>query len=36
MFQKGSEKGLLTPESCVVAMIDLQPKMLFGVGTHDQ
>ncbi|MBX3360780.1 MAG: hydrolase [Phycisphaeraceae bacterium] len=27
-----SEKGLLTPDNCVVAMIDLQPQMLFGVG----
>lgn len=27
-----SEKGLLTPDNCVVAMIDLQPQMLFGVS----
>lgn len=27
-----SEKGLLTPDNCVLAMIDLQPQMLFGVG----
>ena len=27
-----SEKGLLTPDNCVVAIIDLQPQMLFGVG----
>ncbi len=29
---KLSEKGLLTPDNCVVALIDLQPQMLFGVG----
>ena len=28
---KLSEKGLLTPDNCTVALIDLQPKMLFGV-----
>lgn len=33
---KLSEKGLLTPENCVVAMIDLQPQMLFGVASHDR
>ena len=33
---KLSEKGLLTPENCVVAMIDLQPQMLFGVGNFDR
>jgi hypothetical protein len=26
-----SEKGLLTHSNCVVALIDLQPQMLFGV-----
>ena len=26
---KLSEKGLLTPNNCVVALIDLQPQMLF-------
>ena len=31
-----SEKGLLTPDNCVVAMIDLQPQMLFGVGNFDR
>lgn len=31
-----SEKGLLTPDNCVVAMIDLQPQMLFGVASHDR
>ena len=31
-----SEKGLLTPENCVVAMIDLQPQMLFGVASLDR
>src|ERR1700758_4952661 len=33
---KRSEKGLLTPDNCVVALIDLQPQMLFGVGSHDR
>lgn len=34
---KLSEKSLLTPDNCVVAMIDLQPQMLFGVnGTFDR
>ena len=33
---KLSEKGLLTPENCLVAMIDLQPQMLFGVASHDR
>lgn len=33
---KLSEKGLLTPDNCVVAMIDLQPQMLFGVGQGDR
>jgi nicotinamidase-related amidase len=27
-----SEKGLLTPDNCVVTLIDLQPQMLFGVN----
>jgi len=31
-----SEKGLLTPDNCVVTMIDLQPQMLFGVGDADR
>jgi nicotinamidase-related amidase len=31
-----SEKGLLTPDNCVVAMIDLQPQMLFGVTNFDR
>src|SRR5438132_7244099 len=31
-----SEKGLLTPDNCVVAVIDLQPQMLFGVGNFDR
>ena len=30
---KLSEKGLLTPDNCVIAFIDLQPQMLFGVTT---
>tara|TARA_R110000744_G_scaffold112179_2_gene210421 strand:+ start:16960 stop:17658 length:699 start_codon:yes stop_codon:yes gene_type:complete len=33
---KLSEKGLLTPDNCVVAMIDLQPQMLFGVAHADR
>ncbi len=33
---KLSEKGLLTPDNCVVAVIDLQPQMLFGVASHDR
>jgi nicotinamidase-related amidase len=31
-----SEKGLLTPDNCVVAIIDLQPQMLFGVANADR
>jgi len=33
---KCSEKGLLTPDNCVVTIIDLQPQMLFGVGNFDR
>lgn len=33
---KLSEKGLLTPDNSVVAFIDLQPQMLFGVASHDR
>jgi len=33
---KLSEKGLLTPDNCVVALIDHQPQMLFGVGNFDR
>jgi nicotinamidase-related amidase len=33
---KLSEKGLLTPDNCVVALIDFQPQMLFGVGNFDR
>jgi nicotinamidase-related amidase len=33
---KRSEKGLLTPDNCVVAIIDLQPQMLFGVANLDR
>src|ERR1700716_3698414 len=29
---KRSEKGLLTPDNCVVTLIDLQPQMLLGVS----
>ena len=31
-----SEKGLLTPTNCAVALIDLQPQMLFGVSNFDR
>lgn len=31
-----SEKGLLTPANCLVALIDLQPQMLFGVANFDR
>ena len=34
--RKLSEKGLLTPDNCVVAIIDLQPQMLFGVSNFDR
>jgi nicotinamidase-related amidase len=33
---KRSEKGLLTPDNCVVTQIDLQPQMLFGVASFDR
>jgi len=33
---KRSEKGLLTPDNCVVTFIDLQPQMLFGVSNFDR
>ena len=31
-----SEKGLLTPDNCVVAFIDHQPQMLFGTSNFDR
>jgi nicotinamidase-related amidase len=31
-----SEKGLLTPDNCVVTLIDLQPQMLFGVANFER
>lgn len=31
-----SEKGLLTPDNCVVAILDLQPQMLFAVNETDR
>jgi nicotinamidase-related amidase len=34
--KKRSEKGLLTPDNCVVTLIDLQPQMLFGVANFDR
>ena len=33
---KLSEKGLLTPDNCVVTFIDHQPQMLFGVANFDR
>jgi nicotinamidase-related amidase len=33
---KRSEKGLLTPDNCVVTLIDFQPQMLFGVANFDR
>jgi nicotinamidase-related amidase len=33
---KRSERGLLTPDNCVVTLIDFQPQMLFGVGNFDR
>jgi len=33
---KRSEKGLLTPDNCVVALIDHQPQMLFGITSIDR
>ena len=33
---KLSENGLLTPDNCVVALIDHQPQMLFGVSNFDR
>src|ERR1700746_1999427 len=33
---KRSEKGLLTPDNCLVALIDHQPQMLFGVSNFDR
>src|SRR5207253_3716250 len=33
---KRSEKELLTPDNCVVTLIDLQPQMLFGVSNFDR
>lgn len=31
-----SEKGLLTPDNCVVTLIDHQPQMLFGITSIDR
>ena len=33
---KRSEKGLLTPDNCVIAFIDHQPQMLFGTSNFDR
>src|SRR3954449_2415199 len=35
-LKKRSEKGLLTPDNCVLTLIDLQPQMLFGVANFDR
>src|SRR6202021_1029252 len=34
--RKLSEKGLLTPDNCVVALIDHQGEMLFGTSNFDR
>ena len=34
--KKRTEKGLLTPDNCVVAFIDHQPQMLFGTSNFDR
>jgi nicotinamidase-related amidase len=34
--RKLSEKGLRTPDNCVVTLIDHQPQMLFGVANFDR
>lgn len=33
---KLNEEGLLTPDNCMIAFIDLQPEMLFGVSNFDR
>ena len=33
---KRSEKGLLTPDNCVIALIDHQAQMMFGVAGFDR
>ena len=33
---KRSEKGLLTPDNCLLTIIDLQGQMLFGVANFDR
>src|ERR1051325_2646030 len=33
---KRSEKGLLTPDNCVITLIDHQPQMMFGVAGVDR
>jgi hypothetical protein len=35
-LQPRSEKGLLTPDNCVITLIDHQPQMLFGVTSIDR
>jgi nicotinamidase-related amidase len=36
MLVQSVEKGLLTPDNCVVAFIDRQPQMLFGTSNFDR
>src|SRR5436309_12481838 len=36
ILAKRSEKGLLTPDNCVVTLIDHQPQMLFGTSNFDR
>jgi nicotinamidase-related amidase len=36
ILEPRSEKGLLTPDNCVIALIDYQPQMLFGVTNIDR
>lgn len=36
MPRQMSEKGLLTNDNCALAIIDVQPQMLFGVGHYDR
>ena len=35
-LQPRSEKGLLTPDNCVITLIDHQPQMLFGTSNFDR
>jgi nicotinamidase-related amidase len=35
-LKKRTEKGLLTPDNCVLTLIDHQPQMLFGTSSYDR